>query len=566
MTYTSNYFPWAEFYSKLADRLLIHRNDRRLLAREAYEINYSVLGSTSLTDSFRSDPPGPIKDIDPFTTMSLFNRGLKPANRHEIASKLAQFLRVEVPTPNSFPDAPVMYSQNFWFFPHAYDRADDHIDSLWRVFADALKYVDGYSESNRTRFVESFNDAIWRPYVKGRLATGLHWIRPREFLPLDSRTQEYLRARGMIADIPKKIPAEPYLELTEKIKSKFGTKYMPADSFTRLALDAQTYHSERKKDRRRRRIGATTNDKSSGNVKQYDIKDIVSEGCFLDTPRLQTVLSILKRKKNLILQGPPGTGKTWLARRLAFALTGSKPDSGVRTFQFHPGISYEDFVWGWRPSSGGQGGNGGLALVPGPFLKAIEDAKREAGRKFVMVIEEINRGNPASIFGEMLTLMEKDKRKPEEALVLGYAGKDGKPVYVPDNLYIIGTMNTADRSIAMVDLALRRRFGFVSLKPTFNGAWKRWMRKHGITTKTLEQIVNYITDLNKMIEEDRLLGSHCVIGHSYVTPGNGDTIDNPEEWFQRIAESEIEPILEDYWAEDRGKLKSAKALLQKFGS
>ena len=565
MTYTSN-FPWTEFYSKFADRLLIRRNDRGPLARRAYEINYSVLGGASLTDSFRSGPPGPIKDIDPFTTMSLFNRGLKPANRHKIASELAQFLDVGIPTPDSFPDSPVMYYQNFWFFPHAYNRADDHIDSLWTVFADALKYVDGYSELSRTKFVESFNDTIGRPYVKERLATGLHWVRPHEFLPLDSRTQGYLRARGIITDIPEKIPAEPYLELMERIKSKFGTKDVPADSFPKLALDAQMYYSKQKTDTRRRKIGSTTNDKSSGNVKPYDIRDIVNEGCFLDTSRLQTILNILERKRNLILQGPPGTGKTWLARRLAFALTGRKLDPGVRTFQFHPGISYEDFVWGWRPISGGQGGNGGLALVPGPFLKAIEDAKRETGRKFVVVIEEINRGNPASIFGEMLTLMEKDKRKPEEALALGYAGEDDEPVYVPGNLYIIGTMNTADRSIAMVDLALRRRFGFVSLKPTFNGAWKRWMRKHGIAATTLRQVVNCITDLNKMIEEDRLLGSHCVIGHSYVTPGDGDTIDDPEEWFRRIAESEIEPILEDYWAEDQGKLKSAKTLLQKFGS
>ena len=551
------HFPWIEFYSKFADRLLRCRSDRGPLVKQIHEIHGSArLDVKDLIDKFKDNTRGPIEDIDPFTVISLFNRRLTDANRNKIADELAQFLGVKVPTPDSFPGIPVMNNQNSWFFPYANTRGDDHIDLLWKVFADALKYADDGSESSRTRFVKSFNDAINLRLVKRRLTTGLYWIRPHVFPSLDGKTR-YLLEEELSVDVPKELNAKSYLELKEKIKSKFGIKGVSVNSFPELTHDAYYYEQGEKDD---------GGDENSDNTKSYDTGDIMREGCFLEESRLQAVLDILRRKKNIILQGPPGTGKTWLAKRLAFVLTRRKSDSGVRTFQFHPNVSYEDFVRGWRPSSSEQDGTSGLVLVDGPFLKAVEDAKNEPGRKFVMVIEEINRGNPASIFGEMLTLMEKDKRKPEEALALSYARGKSERVYIPDNLYVIGTMNTADRSIAMVDLALRRRFGFVSLKPAFNEAWKRWMREHGIDVKILDKIMNCITDLNKMIEDDRLLGPHCVIGHSYVTPGGSETIDSPEEWFRQVVESEIEPILEDYWAEDRGKFEFAKKLLQKFGS
>ena len=503
--------------------------------------------------------------------MSLFNKGLKEDNRRKIADGLAQFLGVGVQAPSSFPGIPVMNNQNSWFFPYARERDENHISSLWDVFADALKYADDDNESNRTRFVESFNDALRRNSVNKRLTTGLYWSRPYEFLSLDKYTRSFLETQ-LSVDVPKKIDAESYLKLKERVKSKFGTTDVSVDSFPKLTQDAYervtspSPHKQGARQDLRGQQDAYERVTSPSPKKPYDIKDIMNEGCFLEESKLRAILGILRRKRNIILQGPPGTGKTWLAKRVAFALTGRKPDSGVRTFQFHPNIAYEDFVRGWRPSSGGRGKGGELVLVDGPFLKAVEDAKNEPGRKFVMVIEEINRGNPASILGEMLTLIEKDKRKPEEALALGYARVDGERVYIPDNLYVIGTMNTADRSIAMVDLALRRRFGFVSLKPAFNESWKKWVNEHGINAKVQDKIMNCITDLNEKIEEDRLLGPHCVIGHSYVTPGDGEMIDNPEEWFRQVAESEIEPILEDYWAEDRDKFKYAKTLLQEYGS
>ena len=321
---------------------------------------------------------------------------------------------------------------------------------------------------------------------------------------------------------------------------------------------------------------------SSEDGVSYLIDDIIKDGCFLEKSELVTMIKILETKKNLILQGPPGTGKTWLAKRLAYALIGYKPDPGMDVVQFHPNFSYEDFVRGWRPVN--NKGKSSLELVDGPFLNMIEDAKNyqdESNNKFVMVIEEINRGNPASIFGEMLTLLEADKRNPDEALMLSYPKSDDVDndfvddsvddvddglVYIPENMYVIGTMNVADRSIAMMDLALRRRFGFYNLKPIFNKAWKDWVHNQcGIDIKTLDDIGNRLEELNNTIEQDTLLGPHFKVGHSYVTPNY--EVDNPKEWFKQVVHSDIGPLLDEYWIEDPKKAKSEKdKLLRGFDS
>ena len=168
-------------------------------------------------------------------------------------------------------------------------------------------------------------------------------------------------------------------------------------------------------------------------VTSYSIENILTDGCFLEREKLETILERLRDKKNLILQGPPGTGKTWLAKKLAFALIGELKEDKIRPVQFHPNLSYEDFVRGWRPS-----GDGKLDLVDGPFLQMINTAKDDPESKYAIIIEEINRGNPAQIFGEMLTLLESDKRNENEALELSYRKREGERVFIPENLYVIG--------------------------------------------------------------------------------------------------------------------------------
>jgi 5-methylcytosine-specific restriction enzyme B len=286
----------------------------------------------------------------------------------------------------------------------------------------------------------------------------------------------------------------------------------------------------------------------------YSMDDIIAEGCFIAREKLERILERLRAKKNLILQGPPGTGKTWLAKRLAFALIGQRDDSKVRAVQFHPNLSYEDFVRGWRPA-----GDGKLTLVDGPFVEMIEAASKEPTARHVVVIEEINRGNPAQIFGEMLTLLEADKRTPNEALELSYRKSDYERKFIPDNLYVIGTMNIADRSLALVDLALRRRFAFINLEPTLGKPWHDWVQSQcGIDSEILVEIEKRLIFLNTEISADANLGPQFRVGHSYVTPSIRNPISDAREWFRQVVDTEIGPLLDEYWFDALEKSQKAR--------
>ena len=272
---------------------------------------------------------------------------------------------------------------------------------------------------------------------------------------------------------------------------------------------------------------------------------------------LEEYLERLRTKKNIILQGPPGTGKTWLAKKLGFALIGSIDQGQMTRVQFHPNLSYEDFIRGWRPV-----GDGKLDLADGPLMDAINSAIARPYLPHVVVIEEINRGNPAQIFGEMLTLLESDKRSKSEALKLSYSRDASETVYVPDNLYLIGTMNIADRSLALVDLALRRRFAFLDLEPQFNTAWSDWAQKHGsLPSEFITDIRARITTLNQHIASSNTLGAQFVVGHSYLTPHENTPIADSNEWFRQVVTTEIAPLLEEYWFDQQETAKEETRLL-----
>ena len=289
---------------------------------------------------------------------------------------------------------------------------------------------------------------------------------------------------------------------------------------------------------------------------QYAVEDIVDDGCFVDQQRISNILDRLRSKKNLILQGPPGTGKTWLAKRLAWVLVGRKDANRVRAVQFHPNLSYEDFVRGWRPSSEGK-----LDLVDGPFLEMVKAAEEDRNSAYVLVVEEINRGNPAQILGEILTLLEADKRSPDNALELTYRHKGEQGIYLPPNLHVVGTMNIADRSLALVDLALRRRFAFIDLKPEIGERWKAWVREQcGFDDAILSDIQERMSSLNEIIEADPKLGRQFQIGHSYVTPPPGVETD-PGTWYRDVVESEIGPLLDEYWFDEPSKAQREREKL-----
>ncbi len=237
---------------------------------------------------------------------------------------------------------------------------------------------------------------------------------------------------------------------------------------------------------------------------------------------------------------------------------GQQDESRLLAVQFHPNLSYEDFIRGWRPS-----GDGKLVLADGPFMEMVRAAARDPHQQeYVVVIEEINRGNPAQIFGEMLTLLEADKRTPDAALSLSYKRVPEERVFVPDNLYVIGTMNIADRSLALVDLALRRRFAFVDLEPSFGPPWRDWVEKtNGINQEILRRIEERLLALNATIAAYAGLGPQFRIGHSYVTPALGGKIEDGWNWFHRIVATEIGPLLDEYWYDAPEKARSEKERL-----
>lgn len=291
-------------------------------------------------------------------------------------------------------------------------------------------------------------------------------------------------------------------------------------------------------------------------ARPYSVADIIAERCFHSKERLNTILKHWQDNQNLVLQGAPGTGKTWLAKRLAQALIGSQAPHAIRCVQFHPNTSYEDFVRGWRPTSGGE-----LKLVDGALLQHAERARASADIPHVLIIEEINRGNPAQAFGEMLTLIEKSKRNPADALTLSYPQFDDEQYYLPDNLYLLGTMNIADRSLALVDLALRRRFSFETLEPAFSDAWANHLAEKLPNDPTLvAKIRTRMLTLNQTIAEDPMLGPHFAIGHSFVTPINAQS--DGTAWFVGVVDTQIAPQLYEYWFDDHAKADDAVAALK----
>ena len=280
----------------------------------------------------------------------------------------------------------------------------------------------------------------------------------------------------------------------------------------------------------------------------------------------QELLAIWGQKKNLILQGPPGVGKTFWSEEICdrvnevhAALHGTVGTDALNNevfrCQFHQSMSYEDFVEGFRPTA-----DGGFKLTRGIFLRAVDSAREDPGKDVIVVIDEINRGNISKIFGELLSLIEADKRNERWAVTLPYSGRT---LWLPENLYILGMMNTADRSISLVDYALRRRFGFVTVAPGFDRPqFEVLLQSRGVSAGLIQLISERITNLNQVITESPQLGPGFEVGHSYFIPGDDQVAPgNEREWFSRVVRFEIKPLLMEYWFDDLPKAEELTASL-----
>ena len=432
------------------------------------------------------------------------------------------------------------------------------IEALWNIFEASINYADNKTNKNRETFIKYYNLAKDIKGNKWKLTMGLCWIRPFNYISLDPYDIELIIKDNLIpAEYLKYIKksdnsipnAEEYLIICdimiENIKSnnyKFNNFFELSDYALYIVCVTRNKNKE----------GNTMN--IENNFNKYDKNKFLQE-VYITEKEYDKLVKLINEKKNIILQGSAGVGKSYAAKRLAYSIIGEKDNERVKMIQFHQSYSYEDFIMGYRPKNE----TDGFELKEGVFYKFCKEAEMDENKenKYFLIIDEINRGNISKIFGELFILIENDKRGEEYALELVY--KDDEKFFVPENLYIIGLMNTADRSLAMLDYALRRRFIFIDIEPAFNKPqFKNDLENKNIDKDLINKIIEKFTKLNETIKSDKTLGKGYTIGHSYFC--NRKNLS--KEDYEDIINYEIAPTLREYWFDNEDKAeKEIKELL-----
>lgn len=397
---------------------------------------------------------------------------------------------------------------------------------------ETVKYTSYNENGHKRRIFKYFEEA-----KVGDLVVGYHSAPEKQIVALcrvaselDDESEE-ISERGLliqkVADIPRgllysELKADPLLASMEFIAGN------PTGTLFKL-----------QKNQYERIIELT----EKPELEPYTDNDFLNE-VFIESEDLHALTSLLKRKKNLILQGAPGTGKTFAAKRLAYNMMGVKDPKRIEIVQFHQSTTYDEFVVGYRPSE-----DAGFKVQEGVFTRFCKKAASDPENDYFFIIDEINRANISKVFGELLMLIESDHR--DETISLPVGGTDFK---VPRNLYIIGMMNTADRGLALIDYALRRRFAFYEMKPAFTN---EHFKSEVARSKRVARLVSAVEKLNKEIENDPALGRGFCIGHSYFC-AEGISDDDAD----LILNYEIVPLIEEYWFDDQDKTTKEIAKLK----
>lgn len=545
---------WVNFYKELAEKL-VHYQDRR---NELVQLVNSVYKTTGIKfPTLESD--NVLIDIDPFTIFALFNKAsMKDINKTKILTEFASYFDIKSKVPTSFDSIPTANNMSATYYNFKNHRDHNDIDKLWDLFISALNYAKNPSEDNKVKFIGSFNENITKSGIgNSKLTGGLYWIAPETFANFDLRSiwyifDTYKLPRELIKPQLKpkgKLTGEHYLELIDMVKAILNSEETSIDNFVDLSYEAWRYSEEVNKAKRNvieSSINETPDDEYKNEPKNtnqeaddipYGKQEFLNE-VFIDETEYDRLVQLLRRKQNVILQGPPGVGKTYAAKRLAYSMIGSKNDERIKLVQFHQSYSYEDFIMGYRPNGSG------FELTTGAFYDFCKKAENDRESAYFFIIDEINRGNLSKIFGELFMLIENDKRDEEIRLLY----KD-EPFSVPSNIYIIGMMNTADRSLAILDYALRRRFAFYNMEPAFDTTkFKNYLK--AMDNTEFELLINCIENLNNEIIQDGMLGKGFMIGHSYFS--NMKSITKLE--LSNIVEFEIIPLLDEYWFDEPSKV------------
>lgn len=547
----SKKYEWVAFYESLATKLLDYKNNRKELIEKLQNIN-SIKFS-------RLERNGKVIDIDPFTVFGLFNTYMDDTKRETNLKGIATEFGIKEAVPSTFYGVVQLLSLNSTFINFNSEHKENDIDNLWNIYETAIQYANSPSPTIRKKLESQFDIVVKQKGICWNITMGLYWIRPNNYINLSSNSRDYLTTEGIT--LPKtrnkinelkKITGKQYLWLCDDIKKKIDSKQSTYHSFPDLSHVAYNYNTK-------------SVDKSSS-------EDTLKENNM--NPKSITDIS-----KNTILYGPPGTGKTYNTILYAVAICKGwskadvndinlKPEkykevkdcfdelrknNRIAFTTFHQSYGYEEFIEGIRPVMPSKDETNSdnkeieqlkYRIDPGVFKQFCEQNK-ESKEPCVFIIDEINRGNISKIFGELITLIEDTKRKgmwEQTSAILPYSGKEFS---VPSNVYILGTMNTADRSIALMDTALRRRFNFIEMMPN-TSLLDFEIKQNGVSVN----IGKMLDKINERIEF--LFDREHTIGHAFFMKLKK----NPDiDVLADIFKCSVIPLLQEYFYEDYKKIQ-----------